>query len=730
MTGQPESFPFLLEIGSEEIPARFIPASMEALAANLTALLAELHLPSSEVRVLATPRRLTAIVDQIAATQPDRIEEVKGPPVKVAFDAEGRPTRAGLGFASKVGVDLQDCERAGDQRGEYLLARRRIDGLPAATVLAERLGPLVLGLPFRKTMRWGDLDIEYARPLQWLICLLGAEVVPFTVGNLTSGRLTRGHRTLATDAVRSLASVGDYEAVLADLHVVADPARRRELILAQAGQSLAAMDPPGSLREDEELLTEVVYLCEHPTAFVGRFAPEAFALPPEVIVTALKAHQRYFVVDRRDGGGLLPCFVAVRDGGNDHLASVRAGNERVLQARLADALFYWRFDQRRSPDEHAAGLARVTWLEGLGTVADQVTRTAALADLLWTAGLGQGGEVPPALRRAAAINRFDLVTEMIKDGKEFTKLEGRIAARYAAAAGEDETVCRILAACQLPRTATGDLPEDPLSSILSVAWRLDTLAGCWLAGFAPTGAKDPYALRRHALAVLRILLDRRARVDLAALLSRALAPYASLLPEADQAGAAKELLTFIQVRLEGWLVDTAGADPAVVRAVLPVRGHDPADTAAWVDALAGFRFRDDFLLLARGFKCCTNILEGALLEADQRQQAVDRWLAGGQGARGEDFSRLVEAAEVDLRQAVAAGVPELLEAEAARDYVLVFQRLSSFGPIIDRFFDTVRVNAEDPVLRDLRHGFLREIHALFLRYADFSQVAPEEEKMA
>ncbi len=724
MSDHQDRRPFLLEIGSEEIPARFIPTAMAAIAERLAGLLAAEHLEHEPLRVQATPRRLVVLCDGLAVRQPDRQEEIKGPPVSIAFDADGQPTRAAEGFARKLGVDLADCGRGEDQRGEHLLVRRTVRGRDAAAVLGERLPELILGLPFRKTMRWGELDLEYARPLQWLVCLHGDEVVPFTVGPLASGRTTRGHRTLAGDRRERIAAATEHAAVMAQLGVVPDPAVRRARILEQAAAALAPLGAGAALREDPQLLEEVVFLGEHPTAFLGRFDADFFALPPEVIVTALKEHQRYFAVAGADGQ-LQPAFVAVRDGGPDHLDTVRAGNERVLRARLADALFYWRFDQQRTPDDHAAALASVTWLEGLGSVGDQVRRAGRLAEHLWSHGLGDGEVVPALLQRAAHLMRFDLVTEMIKDGKEFTRLEGLIAARYAAAAGEDPVVCRALEQSQWPRGATDALPEDRIGSVLSVAWRLDTLAGCWLAGFEPTGAKDPYALRRHALAVLRILVELSARVDLAAALDEALAPYAGLRPDADLAATREAILDFIIVRLEGWLVDGRGADQAIARAVLPVRGQDPADAVAWIEALERFREREDFLLLATGFKRCANILQGKTLPAAERAAAAERWRNGGRGAQGEDLGALTEPAAVALRDAVAAAVPGLLAAEAAGDYVAVFQTLSGFGPIIDRFFDEVRVNAEDPAIRERRLAFLREIHALFLRYADFSLVAPE-----
>jgi glycyl-tRNA synthetase beta chain len=725
MSKRIERRPFLLEIGSEEIPARFIPDARREVAARLTSLLDELDLDHEPLRVLATPRRLAVLCPQLAVEQPDREEVVKGPPVSVAFDAEGQPTRAGEGFARKLGVELASCERGRDDRGEHLLVRRHVPGRAAADVLGERLPALVLGLPFRKTMRWGALDIEYARPLQWLLCLLGDAVVPFAVGELASGRTTRGHRTLSGDARRDLPDATTYEAALAELGVMPDPEDRRRVILERVEPLLAGEAEPSRLRADEGLLQEVVDLCEHPTAFVGAYDTAFFELPDEVIVTALKAHQRYFTVES-PAGALRPRFVAVRDGGEEHLDEVRAGNERVLRARLADALFYWRFDQQRSPDEHAAALAQVTWLEGFGSVADHTRRAGELAVALWQDGLGEGA-VPDALTRAAALSRFDLVTEMIKDGKEFTKLEGVIAARYARAAGEDPAVCRALEQSQRPRSAQGDLPDDRVSMVLAAAWRLDTLAGCWLAGFQPTGAKDPYALRRHTLAVLRIVVALEARLDLRVVLARALAPYATAAGGRDVSLAAAELLDFVTVRLAGWLQDAEGVDPDVVRAVLPVRGHDPADALAWVRALAGFRERDDFLRLATGFKRCANILRDEALPVDQREAAFGRWAEGGRGAAGESFADLDEPAATALRDAVAGAVAGLADAEARGDYVAVFQTLSALGPRIDRFFDEVRVNVDDASRRAVRVAFLREIHALFLRYADFAEVAPEDE---
>jgi len=717
--------PFLLEIGSEEIPARFIPDAMAELEARLVGALREADLEVEGVRTVATPRRMALLIDALSLEQPDRELVVKGPPVAVAFGPDGAPTPAGEGFARKAGVDLADCGRDTDQRGEFLVARRTEPGRPARAILAEAVPRAVLGVPFRKVMRWGDHDLEYPRPLQWIVALLGGDVVPLRVDYLAAGRTSRGHRTLAGDRPVEIPEPGAYLDLLREAGVVADHAERRRLIAEGHAALVAAWNPAARLLEDDELLEEVVFLCEHPTPFLGSYADAYAELPPQVITTALKAHQRYFSVGWRDREGLATRFASVRDGGSDHLRDVVRGNERVLRARLADALFYWTFDQKKSPDERVAMLGSVTWLEGFGTVLDKTRRLASLADRLWAGGLGEG-PAPAALARAAELGKSDLVSEMIKDGKEFTKLEGFIGARYAERAGEDPAVCRAIEHHYDPRSAADALPADPVSAVLSVADRLDNVAGCWLAGFAPTGAKDPYALRRHVLAVLRILLDREARVDLRDLLAAAVDQVAGFAPDRDPAQALEEIAAFGRTRLEGWFTETLGCDPELVRAVLPVRWADPVDALAWIRALDGYREREDFQQLATGFKRCRNILKGGVLPVADLEACRARWQAGGRGAAGEDLSGLPEAAERALRDRVAAAAADLAAATERREYTTVFDILSSLGPAIDAFFDQVRVNTEDEALRDLRHAFLREIHGIFASYADFGAIVTAE----
>ncbi len=525
----------------------------------------------------------------------------------MAFDAAGQPTPAGLGFARKAGLDLAECDRGEDQRGEYLGGPETEVGRSAAEVLAEILPRIILEIPFRKVMRWGEHDLEYPRPLQWLLALLGGEVVPLQVDYLKAGRMSRGHRTLAKDRPVEIPSPGQYLTCLAEAGVLVDHEERARHITEGLAQLLEAFDPKARLIEDPELLEEVVFLCEFPTPFLGSYSEKYFALPAEVITTALKSHQRYFSVGSNVRPGLMPRFAAVRDGGEEHLANVVRGNERVLNARLADALFYWDFDQKKTPAQARAMLDQVTWLEGFGTVGDKVSRLGPLPGGYGPTAWGFRGR-PPDLTRAAEICKSDLVSEMIRDGKEFTKLEGFIGARYAALAGESEPVCRAIERHYFPRSATGELPGDRLSSALSLADRLDNVAGCWLAGFAPTGAKDPYALRRQVLAILRIILDLRVRLDLEAALATA---GAGMLRFSEDPGDfLSEIHEYLRTRMVGHFTENLECSPEAVRAVLPVRWRDPLDALAWIEALAGYRDRDDFQKLAPGFKRCRNILKG------------------------------------------------------------------------------------------------------------------------
>jgi glycyl-tRNA synthetase beta chain len=711
---------FLFEIGTDELPARFLPVEQKHVEKTLAVALTELRLPYEALQVFVAPRRLAILIDGLAASQEDVTIEIKGPPAKVAFDDDGKPTNAAIGFARKNGIDVSNLYEIDDGKGQFVGAKKYVPGKSAAELLTEKIPEILKTIPFPKTMRWGRSDFVYARPIQWLVALLGTEVVPVEFGSLSAGRLSRGHRTLALGREISIDSSDSYLTQLQDNFVIVNQNLRMEIISKGISEALSNIDNAKCM-DDQDLLIEVANICEYPTPFVGSFSEDFFELPDEVIVTALKSHQRYFSVEKKDAHGLLPYFVAVRDGGSEALDNVRHGNEKVLRARLSDALFYWEFDQRQTPDEHMTRLSSVTWVEGYGSMLDKVERVRKLVDWIWKNGAGVD-EMPADLVRAAEIYKFDLVTEMIKDGKEFTKLEGLIGARYAAAAKESSQACEILQEYNRPRSAGDEVSENKLASILSIAERIDTLVGCWLAGFSPTGAKDAYALRRHTLSTLRIMAAHNLHLNIPELLAAALVSY----PESDNNdNAIQEMEKFVSTRLLGYF-ENLGYEGDVVRAVLPTHGQDPVDALKWVEALAAYRSKDDFVKLATGFKRCRNILGENVLRGQDRRSSPERWGKGGMSPKGVNFDSLPEPAEISLRDSVRSKVSNLTTAESEHDYNTVFSILSGLGPAIDYFFDSVRVNTDNEELTSIRHDFLREVHSLFARYADFSEVVPSD----
>jgi glycyl-tRNA synthetase beta chain len=714
--------PLLIEIGTDELPARFLPVERKFLAPALEGLFQELKLDHDEIRVMASPRRLAVMIDALETCQQDVVMEVKGPPMRVAYDADGNPTRAAEGFARKNGLELADAYEITDEKGgTFLAAKVQVPGRETSALLVERLPQILLDIPFQKTMHWGTSDLEYARPVQWLVAMLGDDLIPLEFAGVNAGRMSRGHRTLADNRGVEIAAPADYLSCLRDAFVVVDQEERKKTVVAGVQEILADMKDAVWLM-DEDLLSEVVDLCEFPTPFSGGFDKAFFELPPEVIVTALKAHQRYFAVGVAGGEGLLPVFISVRDGGSEALDNVRGGNEKVLRARLSDALFYWHFDQKHTPDQHVDRLVDVTWIEGFGSVLDKTDRVVALCEYLWNNGMGDGGPCPGTLLRAARLYKFDIVTEMVRDGKEFTKLEGIIGARYAALAGESREICETLENFHKPRSSGDDAPKQLHAAILSLADRFDTLSGCWLAGLVPTGAKDPYALRRHTLAILKIVQTHDFRISMATVLEKALSVWTNY-DAAKQSVALEELLSFVGVRMEGYLVQS-GYSQEAVRAVMAVHRDDPADIRNWASALTGFSSQDDFLLLAKGFKRCRNILADKLVDDYDAESCRRRWLEGGKTPEGQLFDKLFESEEVELRDRVVGAMPQIMAAVDSLNYEEIFRILSDLGPSIDRFFDAVRVNVEDEALRDLRHAFLQEIHGLFAGFADFSHIAP------
>ncbi|MBZ0266744.1 glycine--tRNA ligase subunit beta, partial [bacterium] len=514
------------EIGTEEIPAGYLPPAAAALKEAMAAFLAENELAADAVETHATPRRLVLMVKGLPARQEDRTEEVTGPPWKAAFDADGNATKAAQGFAKGRGLEISDLRQVETERGPYVGATVTITGRDTVELLSGALPKMTASLPFPKTMRWGPERFRFARPIRWLLALLGDAVIPFAIEGVASGRHTHGHRILARGPFE-VATAADYEAALERGQVVLRASDRAKRI--EAALSAAAKEAGGDVVPDPGLVEEVSYLVETPGAVAGRFDDEFLELPDPVITIAMRDHQRYFALRGKDGR-LLPRFLCVTNSAAAAAAQVVDGNQRVLRARLDDARFYWNEDLKTTLEQKVPALERVVWLRGFGSLHDKVDRVGALVAALAS---GDDAETRQVAARAALLSKSDLVTEMIKDGKEFTSLQGVMGREYAGRNGEPPDVGLALEEQYLPRFAGDALPTSAAGAYLAIADRIDTLAGVWAAGMKPTGSKDPFALRRGVLGVIRILLARGMDVSLEQLVTQAVDGYGDLMKDRD-----------------------------------------------------------------------------------------------------------------------------------------------------------------------------------------------------
>jgi glycyl-tRNA synthetase beta chain len=681
----------LLEIGTEEIPARFIPRALEDLAAAARASLEARRLTHGEVSTFGTPRRLVLAVRGIVAQQPDLANEVTGPPARAAFGPDGALTKAGTGFAKGHGVDPKDLYVKATPKGEYLAAVRHEAGRPTAAILREEIPGWILGLRFQKSMRWGEGDLRFVRPLHWVLALFGGTILEFDLEGLKSGNRSRGHRFLAPEEfeVRDLA---DYLLKIRAAMVVVDPYERRGSIRRQV--EAAGRAKGGVAVVDEGLLEHVTNLVEWPVAVCGSFEPGFLAVPSEVLVTAMRSHQKYFtVVDA--AGKLLPWFVTISNMPAADMGQIRAGNERVLRARLSDARFFWEEDLKIPLRGRVSGLGGVVYQERLGTYLEKVERVKELAR--WLAREADGASEEDA-ERAAFLCKADLVTGMVG---EFPELQGVMGRHYALHAGEKPAVAEALLEAYLPRFAGDALPLSALGAIISVADRMDTICGIFGIGMAPTGSEDPHALRRHTLAVINILAERAWPVHLHSLVEFAILALSgrhTIPSEQLRAG----VLEFFRGRIENMY--TAGGAPVdVVRAVLSAGFDRLPEVRRRIDALEEIRRREDFAPLAVTFKRVANIVPP--------------------GFEGEVAAALcTDPVERDLAQAVTAARAAVAALVFSGDYRGALSRIAELRPVVDHFFDGVMVLADDPTVRNNRLALLAAVQSLFADLADFRQL--------
>jgi glycyl-tRNA synthetase len=679
----------LLEIGTEELPAGDLDLALEQLEASMPDVLDNARLTYESLQVVGTPRRQAVLVFGLAPSQPDRTTEVQGPPAKVAFDAEGNPTRAAEGFARKQGVPVEALRVVADGAKSYVAATRTEPGRPAAEVLAEELSELIAGLRFPKTMRWNETNVSFSRPLRWLVALLGDQVVPFAFAGVTSGRTTRGLRPLGSPDIE-LAGADEYLAKMVDHHIVVDATERREQIRTQAEALAATVD--GRIPDDPSLLDEVTNLVERPTALLGRFEPEYLALPQDVLITVMKKHQRYFPVVEPESGQLMPYFVAVRNGDRHNLDVVREGNEDVIRARFADAKFFYENDTRQPLASFLPRLDTLTFQEKLGSMLDKSKRLEKLAPVVGQA-LDLDDTEQAVAHRAAHLCKADLASQLVV---ELTSLQGLMGREYARLSGEDEAVATAIFEHYLPRSADDNPPETRAGLALGLANRLDSLVGLFAVGLVPTGSADPYHMRRDALGVVQNLVTHQVPLSLSPLLAEA----AALMPVPVSEQALSEAETFVTERLRGWLRDQ-GFRYDVVDAVLAERGDDPFGVYRTVAQLATWVERDDWMDLLNAYGRCIRIVR------DQTERF--------------EFSPDVdpEPATAALWEAYRSARIQV-EPESNVDRLLI--ALRPMIPAINRFFDDVLVMHEDRALRENRLGLLQDIWELSAGILDVTRL--------
>lgn len=700
---------FLLEVGTEEIPARFMPPLLQQLEQKAVALLNGLRLGYADLAACGTPRRFSLMIRALVGRQPDQTVESRGPAVAVAFAVDGRPTRAAEGFARGQGLAVDQLDRRLVDGKEYLFAVRREQGRLTAELLAEALPQFITGLEFPKSMRWGSRSLRFVRPIRWLVALLGDEVVPFSIEDIHSGNQSRGHRTLSDGPV-TIGTAAGYVDGLRQARVIADQNERRALIAA--GVREAARAHAGNAVIDPDLLEEVNFMVEYPTPFVGMFDPAFLAVPGAVIITSMKVHQRYFpLVDA--AGALMPMFVGVRNGGEGGLDLVRAGNEKVLRARLADARFFWDEDLARSLADRVDDLRSIVFQEKLGTLYDKTERVRKLTE---AAGrmLGLGDIELQVADRAALLAKADLVTAMVR---EFPELQGVMGREYGLRSGEGSAVATAIAEHYQPRGAADAPAATPAGRAVALADRLDTLAGCFAIGLAPTGSADPYGLRRAAIGILATLFAGDYQVSLTELTERAVAGLGTAVApgviaaprdasEADSTALTEAVLDFFRARLKVMLSDR-GCRADTVEAVLAAGCDDPVATAHRCEQMDQLRLLPAF---------------GDALAAYGRVAS----LAAKADSARFDSGAFRESAEVRLAQAFVDTQQTIVAHRATGDYLLAWQDLAMLRPTIDEFFADVMVMADDPTVRANRLGLVRAIADEFARDADFGRLATEQ----
>lgn len=680
----------LFEIGVEELPARYVNSAMDQLKTNIVKSFNENRITFDEVNIYSTPRRLTVIVNNICEKQSDLEEEVKGPAKRIAVDAEGNYTKPLLGFMKSKGIKEEDLYFKQVGKEEYAFGKIKQDGQLTSEVLKSILPEAIKSMTFPKAMRWGGKNMRFIRPIRWMVCILNDSVLDIELEGIVSSNTTKGHRFLG-ESEFEVNTLNEYLTKLEENFVILNQDERKELIKKQCDDVAKSLG--GEIEFDEELLEEVTHLVEYPTAFYGEFDEDYAKLPKEVVITPMKQHQRYFPVLK--DGKLLPNFIAVRNGDSHRIDNVKKGNEKVLEARLADALFFYKEDTKKSLESYIEKLKTVVFQAKLGTVYDKSLRIEKLAnDILEKLN---ETDIKEDTLRAAKLCKADLVTGMVF---EFTELQGVMGREYAKVSGENENVAEAIFEHYLPRFAGDILPATKSGIVLSIADKLDSIAGFFAIGIQPTGSQDPYALRRQALGIINILMDNNLDISLRELVSLTLDNYSFI--EFDKDEVLNQIMEFFKDRIKNLFRDL-GIRYDVIDAILSSNIDDIADMYARAKALNSWIDKGELVEMLTAFNRVATLAEKA--ETNQ-----------------VNINLMREEAEFNLYQQfqeISSNVEHLL---ANKEYTKALDAFASLRPAIDNMFDSVMIMDKDEAIKNNRLAILKQIYDIMLNICDLSKI--------
>ena len=695
----------LLEIGVEELPYQFIAPALSSLEDHAGRLFQEARLSYGSIKAYGTPRRLALVVQALAIHQTAVTKETMGPSKSVAFDQAGQPTKAAIGFATGQGVPVDSLQVRQTPKGEYLFAVKQDAGRTTKAVLLNLLPQLISKLSFPKAMKWNESGMRFARPIRWLVAMYGGSVLPIEVSGVKAGNRTYGHRVLSSGKSIAVRDFGSYSKNLEQAGVLVDPARRRNVIEEQLHQLCAKVGV--GLNVDESLLDQAVFTTEWPYAVTGNFRPEYLAVPPEILMTSMKEHQGFFSVRDKKTGRLAPHFIAVANNQLKDMSLTRAGNERVLSARLADAKFFFDEDRKTRLEGRVKKLEGVTFHQKLGTMAQKQERVRKLAGFIATQ-FAQKEDVVRACDRAAALCKADLLTGIVG---EFPELQGVMGGEYARHDGESEAVAQAIREQYLPKALEGELPHTVPGQVLSLADRLDSIAAFFHIGMIPTGSEDPFALRRHATAIVRIVMEGNRRLDLGPVIDYARAAVRDqgfkVAPDSEAQGK-RRMTEFLFERVRHYARTLHNLRDDVLDAVLrsaSMGAIDLVDLLLKMKALQAVTARPEFDPLIIGFKRASRIVE---------KEQWDR--------KPVDPTLFKDAAETELHRHMGSSRQDFVQQMAQGQYDKALDALVRLKPPIDAFFNGVMVNAQEAALRSNRLSLLQDVDDLFKSFADFSRI--------